>query len=124
MFHFQQRLKNFKQSLKLWNKQHFGNIFEAQRNLNDQMKLIQIQIRNQGLTEDLKACRRIYSNNSWRSGVLKRKSCGGKNLEYNGFKKGNETPNSSTVRPSNADTATALRTWSRSRGKLSINMKI
>jgi hypothetical protein len=55
MFRFQQRLKKFKQSLKLWNKQHFGNIFEAQRNLNDQMKLIQIQIRNHGLTKDLKA---------------------------------------------------------------------
>jgi hypothetical protein len=47
--------KKFKQSLKLWNKQNFKNIFEAQRNLNDQMKLIQIQIRNHGLTEDLKA---------------------------------------------------------------------
>jgi hypothetical protein len=45
MYRFQQRLKKFKQCLKLWNKQNFGNIFEAQRNLNDQMKLLQIQIR-------------------------------------------------------------------------------
>jgi hypothetical protein len=32
MYQFQQRLKNFKQRLKIWNKQTFGNIFEAQRN--------------------------------------------------------------------------------------------
>jgi hypothetical protein len=54
MYHFQQRLKNFKQCLKIWNKQNFGNIFEAQRNLNDQMKLLQTQIRNHGLTEELR----------------------------------------------------------------------
>jgi hypothetical protein len=30
MFWFQQRLKNFKKLLKLWNKQTFGNIFESQ----------------------------------------------------------------------------------------------
>jgi hypothetical protein len=54
MYRFQQRLKNFKQRLKLWNKQNFGNIFEAQRHLNDQMNLLQMQIRNHGLTEELK----------------------------------------------------------------------
>jgi hypothetical protein len=54
MYRFQQKLKNFKQRLKLWNKKNFGNIFEAQRSLNDQMKLLHIQIRNQGLTEKLK----------------------------------------------------------------------
>jgi hypothetical protein len=55
MFRFQQRLKNFKQSLKLWNRQHLGNIFKAQRNLKDQMESIQIQIRNRNLMENLKA---------------------------------------------------------------------
>jgi hypothetical protein len=45
--------KNFKQPLKLWNKQTFGNIFEAQQQLNKQMHLLQIQIRNQGITEEL-----------------------------------------------------------------------
>jgi hypothetical protein len=54
MYCFQQRLKNFKQCLKLWNKQTFGNIFEAQQQLNEQMRLLQIQIRNQGITEELR----------------------------------------------------------------------
>jgi hypothetical protein len=53
MLCFQQRLKNFKQRLKLWNKKTFGNIFEAQQQLNEQMQLLQIQIRNQGITEEL-----------------------------------------------------------------------
>jgi hypothetical protein len=33
MYHFQQKLKNFKQHLKDWNKNVFGNIFQAQKDL-------------------------------------------------------------------------------------------
>jgi hypothetical protein len=33
MFRFQQKLKNFKQQLKIWNKMVFGNIFQAQKKL-------------------------------------------------------------------------------------------
>jgi hypothetical protein len=55
MYRFQQKLKNFKQKLKTWNKQTFGNIFEAQRQLTNQMGTIQSQIWDQGLSEDLKS---------------------------------------------------------------------
>jgi hypothetical protein len=54
MYRFQQKLKNFKQCLKLWNKQTFRNIFEAQQQLNEQMRILQIQIRDQGITEELR----------------------------------------------------------------------
>jgi hypothetical protein len=54
MYRFQQKLKNFKQKLKAWNKQTFGNIFEAQKKLTDQMGIIQSQIHDQGISEDLK----------------------------------------------------------------------
>jgi hypothetical protein len=55
MYRFQQKLKNFKQKLKTWNKHTFGNIFEAQKKLMDQMGIVQSQIREQGISEDLKA---------------------------------------------------------------------
>jgi hypothetical protein len=54
MYRFQQKLKNFKQKLKTWNKQTFGNIFEAQRQLKEQMSIVQSQIRDMGLSEPLK----------------------------------------------------------------------
>jgi hypothetical protein len=54
MFRFQQKLKNLKQLIKMWNKNTFGNIFDSQRQLSEQMENIQQQIRTSGLTEDLK----------------------------------------------------------------------
>jgi hypothetical protein len=54
MYRFQQKLKNFKKCLKIWNKQTFRNIFEAQQHLNEQMRILQIQIRDQGITEELR----------------------------------------------------------------------
>jgi hypothetical protein len=55
MFRFQQKLKNLKQILKLWNKQTFGSIFKSQHQLSRQMTEIQHLIREQGMTEELKA---------------------------------------------------------------------
>jgi exonuclease III len=55
MYRFQQKLKNLKQTLKLWNKQTFGSIFDSQKQLSRQMDEIQHQIREQGLTNELKA---------------------------------------------------------------------
>ena len=55
MYRFQQKLKNLKQTLKLWNKQTFDSIFDSQKQLSGQMEEIQIQIRKQGLTDELKA---------------------------------------------------------------------
>jgi len=54
MYRIQQKLKKFKQKLKTWNKQTFGKIFEAQRQLMEQMRNAQIQIQNMSLTEPLK----------------------------------------------------------------------
>jgi hypothetical protein len=44
MYRFQQRLKNLKQHLKSWNKSTFGDIFQAQENLKQQMQTLQQQI--------------------------------------------------------------------------------
>jgi ribonuclease HI/exonuclease III len=54
MYKFQQKLKNLKQKLKSWNKHTFGNIFDSQKELKQQMEEIQRKIRDQGLTEALK----------------------------------------------------------------------
>ena len=62
MYRFQQRLKNLKQHLKTWNKSTFGNIFQAQENLKQQMQTLQQQIRSQGLTEDLKTHEMLLNN--------------------------------------------------------------
>jgi exonuclease III len=55
MYKFQQKLKNLKHTLKLWNQNTFGNIFDAKKQLLAQMEEIQHQIRLQGLTRELKA---------------------------------------------------------------------
>jgi hypothetical protein len=55
MYRFQQKLKNLKHTLKLWNHNTFGNIFDAKKQLSAQMEGIQHQIRLQGLTRELKA---------------------------------------------------------------------
>jgi exonuclease III len=62
MYRFQQRLKNLKQHLKSWNKSTFGDIFQAQENLKQQMQTLQQQIRSQGLTEDLKTQETLLNN--------------------------------------------------------------
>lgn len=54
MYRFQQRLKNLKQRLRLWNKQTFGNIFDSQKQLSEKICTIQNQIWLQGLTDELK----------------------------------------------------------------------
>jgi hypothetical protein len=55
MYKFQQKPKNLKHTLKLWNQNTFGNIFDAKKQLLAQMEEIQHQIRLQGLTRELKA---------------------------------------------------------------------
>jgi hypothetical protein len=54
MYRFQQRIKNLKKHLKLWNKSTFGNIIHAHKILNQQIQSLQQQIRSQGLTDSLK----------------------------------------------------------------------
>ena len=54
MFRFQQKLKNLKHTLKLWNKHTFGNIFDSQKKLREQLGEIQHQIRLHGLINEIK----------------------------------------------------------------------
>jgi hypothetical protein len=44
MYRFQQNLKNLKQQLKIWNRKNFGNILESQKQLTDQMRMVQRHI--------------------------------------------------------------------------------
>jgi len=37
-----------------WNKKTFGNIFEAQKKLMNQMGIVQSQIHDQGISQELK----------------------------------------------------------------------
>ena len=41
MYYFQQKLKHLKQCIKQWNKELFGNIFQAQQDLETQVREIQ-----------------------------------------------------------------------------------
>ena len=52
MYKFQQKLKHLKQALKSWNHTHFGNIFDHQKELEQQMKSLQQSIILGGRTEE------------------------------------------------------------------------
>ena len=52
MYQFQQKLKHPKQALKSWNRHQFGNIFEHQKVLEQQMRTLQQCIINEGRTEE------------------------------------------------------------------------
>eukprot|EP00253_Pinus_taeda_P011111 PITA_11111 len=51
MFQFQQKLKHLKSQIKRWNQETFGNIFQAQQDLNKEMKELQQQIITGGHNE-------------------------------------------------------------------------
>jgi len=53
MFQFQQKLKNLKQVLKIWNQTQFGNIFEHRKKLEQQMCSLQQNIILEGRTKEL-----------------------------------------------------------------------
>eukprot|EP00253_Pinus_taeda_P016325 PITA_16325 len=53
MFQFQQKLKNLKQVLKVWNKTQFGNILETRKKLEQHMCSLQQTIILEGRTEAL-----------------------------------------------------------------------
>lgn len=52
MFQFQQKLKFLKGQIKSWNKETFGNIFQAQQDLNKEMKDLQQQIITEGYKDE------------------------------------------------------------------------
>lgn len=51
MFQFQQKLKCLKAQIKRWNKETFGNIFQAQQDLNKEMQELQQKIITEGHNE-------------------------------------------------------------------------
>lgn len=52
MFQFQQKLKFLKAQIKIWNKETFGNIFQAQQSLNKEMAELQQHIILEGHNEE------------------------------------------------------------------------
>jgi hypothetical protein len=83
MYRFQQKLKNFKQKIKDWNKTTFDNIFKVQRVLEKKMKAIQQALITQGERTNY-WLRKHKSKSFWMNNKHKRKSYGEKNLEYSG----------------------------------------
>lgn len=55
MYNFQQKLKSLKTRIKRWNKDSFGNIFQAKKKLDLRIKEVQLEIHRTGSTADLKA---------------------------------------------------------------------
>jgi hypothetical protein len=55
MYIFQQKINNFKQFLRDWNKNVFGNIFQAQRSIEQCLEEIQKEFILQGPTDSLQA---------------------------------------------------------------------
>jgi len=53
MFQFQQKLKHLKGKIKQWNHTSFGNIFQAQSALDQDMKRLQQRIIIEGRSNDL-----------------------------------------------------------------------
>eukprot|EP00253_Pinus_taeda_P023643 PITA_23643 len=51
MYQFQQKLKFLKSQIKCWNQETFGNIFQAQQDLNKEMRELQQQIITEGYKE-------------------------------------------------------------------------
>ena len=58
MFQFQQKLKHLKQALKSWNHTQFGNIFDHQKALEQQMNTLQQCIISEGRTKTMRNRRR------------------------------------------------------------------
>jgi len=52
MYQFQQKLKYLKTHIKIWNQETFGNIFQAQQNLNREMEQLQQNIITEGQNEE------------------------------------------------------------------------
>ena len=55
MYIFQQKLKTIKSNLKQWNKDTFGDIFQAKKELEEKMALLQQTMITEGHDEERKA---------------------------------------------------------------------
>ena len=55
MYRFQQKLKDIKAKICMWNREEFGNIFEDKKRLISEMDLIKREGMENGWNEDMKA---------------------------------------------------------------------
>jgi hypothetical protein len=95
MYRFQQRLKNFKQRLKQWNKNSFGNILQSIKEIEGRLGEIQkLFISGERTVELMKEEEQLQAH--WRNEGSRRKSSGSRNPESNGSRKGKRTQNFST----------------------------
>ena len=90
MYQFQQKLKILKTSIKKWNKETFGNIFQAKKEIDCKIKEVQNQGMQFGfLPEIIEKERMLIKNSASRN--IKRSYTGVRKPELNGFRKENET---------------------------------
>lgn len=90
MYQFQQKLKNLKNNIKHWNKLTFGNIFQAQSTLDQEMKKIQQRI----ITEERSQSRENNYKHKYQKEQSKKKYLGNKSQELDGLKRVKETQSS------------------------------
>jgi hypothetical protein len=83
MYCFQQNLKYFKQQVRQWNKEVFGNIFQERKLLEQKLEALQQQAIQTGYTQ-INNRRNKTPDNNWKKGYNRKKSSGDKNPEYNG----------------------------------------
>jgi exonuclease III len=114
MFRFQQKLKNLKHTLKLWNKNTFGNIFDSQKKLREQLGEIQHQIRLHGLTNELKD-QEMEINQQLEARKRQEEIFGSRNRASSGSRKENVIQNSFTELSSREGTPIRLRILSQMR---------
>jgi RNA polymerase-binding transcription factor DksA len=96
MYCFQQKLKHFKQQVRKWNKEVFGNIFQERKMLEQKLENLQGQIIQAGYTitqqqEENELKRKLEERHK------QEEICGDRNLGFNGSMRERKTPNSSTV---------------------------
>ena len=53
MYQFQQKLKLLKSNIKKWNKDSFGNIFQAKKELDNKIKEVQIKGMQSGFSDEI-----------------------------------------------------------------------
>jgi hypothetical protein len=76
MYRFQQRLKNFKQLLKQWNKNCFGDIFHSIQDIESQLEAIQKTFISGTRTDDL-----MKEEAMLRGTTRRKKKAGGDSME-------------------------------------------
>lgn len=106
MYQFQQKLKYFKDTIKRWNREFFGNIFEERSKLESLMKTVQQEAMDSGYIEDLLLDREIQLKTEINLKEKQEEIYGGKNPGTSGLRKEKEIPNSSTGNPSSTGRVT------------------